>query len=190
MSTDPQEIKAARSVIKGKLTSASNSFGGLNDLEEKSSKDRFERLMKFLVKYKTIVENRSPDVRSSSSKTFTSYVTGNTFTARVDNKRFQEELLKPSYRKAVIKPCLACDDGATSKVSILHRLDDCEVWTSLSLAQKKAKAQCVKHPWTRDHTTANCTFKSACCSVPKLSKLPPSMDTFIPTRIRLLPRCL
>ena len=44
----------------------------------------------------------------------------------------------------------------------MHKLEECEVWKGLTLSQKKEKAQCVKHPWTRDHTTGNCTFKSSC----------------------------
>ena len=51
---------------------------------EKSSKDRFTRLMKFLAKYKEIVENRSTDVKISIGKTFTSFVSGMTFTAKAN----------------------------------------------------------------------------------------------------------
>ena len=57
---------------------------------------------------------------------------------------------------------MACDDGATNKNSIMHKLSECDVWTSLSLSQKKDKVQCIKHPWTRDHTSQNCKFKSSC----------------------------
>ena len=51
------------------------------NLLEQSSQNRFPRLMKFLAKYKEIMENRLPDVKTGSGKTFTSFVTGVTFTA-------------------------------------------------------------------------------------------------------------
>ena len=44
-------------------------------LLEKTSKERFTRLIKFLIKYKEIVEKRSTDVKVSSGKTFTRFVT-------------------------------------------------------------------------------------------------------------------
>ena len=59
LSTDPQEIKAARSVIKGKLTSASNSFGGLNDLKVKDGKFDHEKINSesILVAHEKLITN-------------------------------------------------------------------------------------------------------------------------------------
>ena len=133
-------------------------------LLEKSSKDRFSRLMTFMAKYKEIVENRAPDVKMVSGKTFTSFVTGVTFTAKVHpgGGKTKQDGPPNSVWVKNLKPCLACDDGATNKSSIMHRLSECEVWKSLTLAQKKDKVQCIKHPWSRDHTTLDCKFKSSC----------------------------
>ena len=78
------------------LSSAGSNLNFLSKLEEKnrseveldenllvkSSSNRFSRLMKFLAKYIEIIENRSPDIKAGSGKTFTSFVTGLTFTAK------------------------------------------------------------------------------------------------------------
>ena len=101
----------------------------------KSSSNRFSRLMKFLAKYKEIIENRSPDIKAGSGKTFTSFVTGMTFRAKatLGVGRTRQDDAKSSSR---IKPCLACDDVVTNRDSIFHMLADCGVWKSLSLRQK------------------------------------------------------
>ena len=98
-------------------------------LLEKSSTDRFTRLMKFLTKYKEIVENRSPDVKAGSGKTFTIFVTGMTVTTKdkLGGGRYRKDYAKSSSRIRNIRPCLACDDGATNKESIIHMLAECDV---------------------------------------------------------------
>ena len=75
-------------------------------LLEESSKDRFTRLMKFLAKYKEIVENRSTDVKISIGKTFTSFVSGMTFTAKANHGggRSRQDVFKSSGRVKNIRP--------------------------------------------------------------------------------------
>ena len=116
--------------------------------------------MKFLTKYKEIAENKSPDVKTGSGKTFTSFVTGVTFTA---NAHLGGERERQDYvRSSRTRPCLACDDGAPNTDSIRHMLADCDVWKGLSLSQKEEKVQCFKHPWTKQHTTIDCKYKLFC----------------------------
>ena len=115
--------------------------------------------MKFLAKYKEIVKNRSPDV-----KTFTSFVTGVTFTAnaRLGGERDRQDYVRSSRGIKNTRPCLACDDLATNTDSIMHMLADRDVWKGLSLSQKEEKVQCFKHPWTMQHTMVDCKYKSFC----------------------------
>ena len=86
-------------------------------LLEKSSKDRLTRLMKFLAKYREIVVNRAPDMKPSIGKTFTSFVTGVTFTAKAvsGGGRDRQEKFRSSGGVKKLRPCLACDDGATTR---------------------------------------------------------------------------
>ena len=120
------------------------------------------------VQEKLLLASYTPPAREASGKKATAAVfatkLGVTFTAKAlpSGGRTRQDHPSDSAGIKNLKPCLACDDGATNKSSIMHRLFECEVWKGLTLTQKKEKAQCVKHPWTRDHTTLTCKFKSSC----------------------------
>ena len=56
-----------------------------------------------------------------------------------------------------LHPCLACGkDGATNLEVVKHPMATCEVWNSLSFADKKKLVNCVKHPFAKTHKTENC----------------------------------
>ena len=66
-----------------------------------------------------------------------------------------------------VYPCLACNNGSTNMKVVLHSTDTCAVWNSLSMADKRSKVSCLKHPFpSRDgqtHSTSNCTFPVKKC---------------------------
>ena len=62
-----------------------------------------------------------------------------------------------------MKPCLACDDGATDEDVIIHSVNTCDVWKSLSNKEKLAKVKCKKHPFAKDHVTADCKTEIRQC---------------------------
>ena len=127
---------------------------------EKSSKDKFENFMKFLAKKKEVVEYQISDARSSEGykvQTQTCYVTG--LSSKIKVKPEQNQLTtsdKAKELKFVMKPCIACDDGATNIESIKHSVENCEVWNSLSAKEKEAKVKCKKHPFSQDHNSSEC----------------------------------
>ena len=113
---------------------------------EKSSKDKFENFMKFLAKKKEVVEYQISDARSSGGykvQTQTCYVTGLSSKIKVKPEQNQSTTSdKAKESKFVMKPCIACDDGATNIESIKHSVETCEVWNSLSSKEKEAKVKC------------------------------------------------
>ena len=125
---------------------------------EKSSKDKFENFMKFLAKKKEVVEYQISDARSSSGykvQTQTCYVTVLSSKIKVkpdSNQSTTSDRVKES--KFIMKPCIACDDGATNIESIKHSVESCEVWNSLSAKDKEAKVKCKKHPFSQDHNSS------------------------------------
>ena len=62
-----------------------------------------------------------------------------------------------------MKPCLACDDGATDQDVIIHSVNTCDVWKSLSNQQRLAKVKCKKHPFAKDHVTKDCKMEIRQC---------------------------
>ena len=115
-----------------------------------------KRLMQFLVKQRRVVEYQYSEVKlSSCSKTQSSYTTGQTFTVKAKEKTETERSMKIE-RNPKKFPCLACDDGATNQDSVLHNTEECDIRKALTYDQKKSKVQCIKHPYSRTHTTVQC----------------------------------
>ena len=127
-------------------------------LNERSSLERFQALMKFLDESKERVEYQttlSIDI-VGSVKTTTNCVSGSTtLAANTGAKKKKERLWNR---------CLACDvDGATDLRAICHPMETCSVWNSLSQREKERKVKCLKHPFKIDHTTSECTVSGKAC---------------------------
>ena len=134
-------------------------------LTEKGSNVKFDRFMEFLAQYKKIVRYTMSECRSSA-QTQTCFVTG--LSAKIKQKNnpgeSDEETEKPKYE---LKPCLACNDGATNIDSIKHSVESCDIWDSLSIKEKEAKVKCKKHPFSLDHSNSNCNSNIRGCKICK-----------------------
>ena len=122
-----------------------------------SSKEKFEALVEFLKSSKEKVKyNLSDNKISNGSKTQSQvcYVTG--LATKVTPKKPKKGDGSNRQPKYDLKPCLACDDGATDEDVILHSVSTCDVWKALSYKEKLAKVRCKKHPFSQDHTTEEC----------------------------------
>ena len=118
------------------------------DLKNKTSKDKYEVMMDFLDKYKQMAEYQISSTETSKSSTKYCFVTGKTFHASLKPVQFD--------------PCLACNvDGATDLEATCHNMATCDVWNSLTLAEKKAKVSCHKHPFS-NHKTEDCEDEVIC----------------------------
>ena len=128
--------------------------------DKKLSKEKYEYFMKFLAEQKEMVKYHMSDARSSvghKTQTQTSFVTG--LSSKVNIKpdyNRSASASKPSEPKYVMKPCIACDDGATNIESIKHSVETCDVWNSLVVKEKEAKVKCRKHPFSQDHNNTEC----------------------------------
>ena len=63
-----------------------------------------------------------------------------------------------------LKPCLGCNDGATNQDAILHNVEDCKVWKSLSVKDRQVIVQSIKHPFA-NHQTASCNNPVRACKI-------------------------
>ena len=134
--------------------------------DKKSSKVKFEMFMKFLAKHKEMVKYQMSDTRQAAgtakTQTQVCFVTGLSSQIKVSpqDPRNQEQ-----STKFEMKPCLACDDGATNVDVIKHSVETCEVWNSLKVKEKEAKVKCRKHPFTQDHTNVDCRANIRPCKI-------------------------
>ena len=109
----------------------------------------FDKFMEFLAKYKKTVKYQMSESRSSASnktQTQVCFVTGLSAKVKPKNEP-RDSSVKTEKPKEWLKPCLACNDGATNINSIKHSVESCEVWNSLSIKEKEAKIKCKKHPF-------------------------------------------
>ena len=103
--------------------------------------------MEFLAKHKEMVKYQMSDIRQAAGATKTQtqvcFVTGPSSQVKVSpqNPGHQKQ-----STKIEMKPCLACDDGATNVDVIKHSAENCEVWDSLKVKEKESKVKCRKHP--------------------------------------------
>ena len=139
------------------------------DLTGKGSDTKFDKFMEFLAKYKKMVKYQMSDARSSVShktQTQTCFVTG--LSAKVkpkgDYKESSDKIDKPKFE---MKPCIACNDGATNIDSIKHSVESCDVWNSLTVKEKEAKVKCKKHPFSFDHNHSDCKSNIRGCKICK-----------------------
>ena len=116
-----------------------------------------------------MVRYQMSDARSSVSnktQTQTCFVTG--LTAKVkpksDPRDSADKTEKPKFE---MKPCLACNDGATNIDSIKHSVESCDVSNSLSIKEKEAKIKCKKHPFSLDHNHSDCKSDIRGCKICK-----------------------
>ena len=144
------------------------------EYNKKSSKEKFEKCMEFLAKHTEMVKYQMSDTRHCSgghkTQTQTCFVTGLTSTVKPKPNSFNRLGDNPdenSPRKFVMKPCLACDDGATNAESICHSVETCDVWNSLNVKEKEAKNKCKKHPFSQDHKTSECKSGIRGCRICK-----------------------
>ena len=139
---------------------------------EKSSKDKFEEFMKFLAEHKKMVKYKFSEARQAAvgSKTQTQvcFVTGLSTKIKINpqTEKVPDNQQKQNFRFEM-KPCLACDDGATNVEVTKHSMETCEVWNSLKVKDKESKVKCKKHPFTRDHSTADCSSNIRACKICK-----------------------
>ena len=129
-------------------------------LNEHSSLERFQALMKFLDESKERVEYQTTFSNDNigTVKTSTNCVNGSiNLTANTGAKKKKER----QWNR-----CLACDaDGATDLRSICHPMETCDVWNSLHQEEKESKVKCLKHPFKIDHTTSECTVTGKACKL-------------------------
>ena len=109
-----------------------------DDLTAKGSDIKFDKFMEFLAEFKKMVRYQTSESRSSANhkaQTQTCFVTG--LTAKVKPKSdpgdSDDDPEKPKFE---MKPCLACNDGATNIESIKHSVESCDVLNSLSIKEK------------------------------------------------------
>ena len=118
--------------------------------------------MKFLAEHKKMVKYKFSEARQaavgSKAQTQVCFVTGLSTKTKINpqTEKVPDNQQKQNFRFEV-KPCLACDDGATNVEVTKHSMETCEVWNSLKVKDKESKVKCKKHPFTRDHSTADCS---------------------------------
>jgi hypothetical protein len=136
------------------------------EMDTKTSKEKFERFMTFLKLSKQRIEYLTADARQCSgggiarSVTQVNFVTG--VTTLVVKK--SETNVGGRQNDRSWKACLACDvDGATDLRATQHPMESCEVWNSLTVKEREKKVKCLKHPFKSDHTTQTCTISGRKC---------------------------
>ena len=145
--------------------------------EKGSTKDKFNKFFEFLAGYKLMAEYETSEIPGVKAYThlFTvpkspvssgpimqtpvSCSPGSGGCGQGDkgggNKGGKAKKSRPCDQSFPLKPCIACNDGATDEDCLLHDVESCEVWKSLSLKDKEAKVKCKKHPFA-DHKTSDC----------------------------------
>ena len=125
---------------------------------DKSAKENFDKLMEFLIEYKEIVKYDLSEGNKTSVQTCLGFpaVKSPQATPSPKTKNNKGDSMK-------FKPCIGCNDGITDLNSILHGVEDCAVWKSLSLKEKESKVMCKKHPFAIDHNTNSCKLKAREC---------------------------
>ena len=125
---------------------------------DKSAKENFDKLMEFLIEYKEIVKYDLSEGSKTSVQTCLGFpaVKSPQATPSPKTKNNKGDSMK-------FKPCIGCNDGITDLNSILHGVEDCAVWKSLSLKEKESKVMCKKHPFAIDHNTNSCKLKAREC---------------------------
>ena len=135
--------------------------------DKQSSKDKFDKFMEFLSEYKEMVKYQCSESRSCGSghktSTQTCFVTG--LSSKVKLGKDSGSSSGGQKLKFEMKACLGCDDGATNEDVIKHSMETCEVWNSLKVREKEAKVKCKKHPFARDHTSADCNTSIRPCRI-------------------------
>ena len=96
--------------------------------------------MKFLAKHKEMVKYQMSDTRQAAgcakTKTQVCFVTGLSSQIKVSPQDPRNQKQSTKYE---MKPCLACDDGATNVDVIKHSVETFDVWNSLKVKEKEAK---------------------------------------------------
>ena len=125
-----------------------------NKYEKGTTKAKLEGMLVFLAEFKEMAEYGSA-FESAGVRTQTCFVTGQSVEKVKPTKEKRFDKSENRSPKGSLRPCLGCNDGATDQDAILHNVEDCEVWKSLSNRGKQSKVQCIKHPFA-SHKTANC----------------------------------
>ena len=140
------------------------------DLNEKPSKEKFDRFMIFLKKAKDRVDYQASTLGqtagvggSAKGSTHMNFVTG---VVTLVTKIGDVPVGKKVRPDKIWKPCFACDvDGATDLRSTCHPMESCSVWNGLSQKDRERKVKCLKHPFRDDHTTQDCTMTGRKCKL-------------------------
>ena len=161
------------------------------DLDSKPSTEKFEHLMEHLSESKKKARYQLAETNMTANKSGTKLclVTGKTFhvnSKSPDKDGDQEHVTAdPTAGSGMLHvasgpvsgdgkkgktnkpfppnfaPCLACADGSTNLNIARHWTRDCAVWNSLTNSQKRAKVNCIIHPFKKDHKTADCPQKTS-----------------------------
>ena len=131
-----------------------------NKFYEKTDIQKFEDLMQFLKNSKMWAKEGVADLenaKANSSKTYTCFVSSQTFNTVVKNKSDKKD---STNKKDQIFFCKACGrDGATDQRVTNHKMSTCSVWWSLSVEERKKLLACEHHPYQNIHTTSSCQTK-------------------------------
>ena len=114
----------------------------------------FKGFMLFLNKYKKRVDWHlsQNEALPLTAKYKFCLVTGKTL--KVD---LTEAESNPFPKDNSLKPCLACNkDGVTNSEGTRHPMASCDLWNNLSLEDKKGLVGCLKHPFSKTHSTEDC----------------------------------
>ena len=138
------------------------------ELNRKTSKDKFKEFMGFLKKAKERIEyitsdSNQPSVGVARSVTQVNYVSGTTLVTKPGIVRTGAER---KDKRMFWKPCLGCNvDGATDLSTLEHPMETSDVWRNLTQKEKEKKVKCLKHPFNTDHLTKDCTIKGRKCKL-------------------------
>ena len=137
----------------------------IEELEDKSSDDKFVKLMAFLEITKRQVEYVANESRQGSgvlNRSQTNFVTGTVVNVKPEgNQNFGAVKGKRRFL-----PCLVCNsDGATDPAVTQHPMSTCAVWNALTLKQKEQKVKCKKCPFSTNHTLSTCTVRDRLCRI-------------------------
>ena len=117
-------------------------------LELKSPRQKYDALKEFLTLQKdkaayVVSKEALSGNKPSGNKSYV--VTGQTFATNTQAK-FQVQ-------------CMVCEENGDRAD---HHPMECEVWHNLSYEEKKKVVACVRHPWSKTHTTAECRANVKC----------------------------
>ena len=117
-------------------------------LELKSPRQKYDALKEFIKSEKdaaayVVSKEALSGNKNQGNKSYV--VTGQTFVTNTQAK-FQVQ-------------CMVCEENGDRAD---HHPKNCEVWHNLSYDEKKELVTCVRHPWSKTHTTAECRVNVTC----------------------------